>query len=549
MNIAQRFAQSLSELGIERAYGLPGEDHMTLLDALEAAGIEYCTAFNESSAVIMAATDAKLTGRPGIAVLSMAPGVSNGMNGILHAYLEGLPVLVISGIQDSAKLPFVVRQGFDTQEMVRPATKWTTRIPAGADPGALICKAADIAMSDRPGPVYIELPDEVAMSDSPDGTGSQAVSLLRSEIDAAATGARSVRTPPANVMDDFVNQVRRAEHPALIIGGRKHTISATTLTAFANTLRVPTFTTSGQKGALDSRSPYYAGTLLNGNFEGKLLSVADLIITLDFEAYDVYNRPWAYGCPTVAVTSDPLTEWFQPFSQRVLADPEICLDTLTERIGSDGASRFTAQHVKEYKAGLRSALLDDSEEAGISVARAVETALELVDSNTIVCADAGFSKPLIALLSETAERHHFLASNALSTMGFSIPAGIAAARASGGQVMAFMGDGSLLMRATELPIAVNAPVPPVFVAIVDQALSQIGIKQARRKLRTVGVDLPKISCEKLGEGLGIRGADAGTPDEIRAALSTAWDPGAPPLLLGIHVDPSTSQRTFDLLRG
>jgi acetolactate synthase I/II/III large subunit len=550
MKIAQRFAWALSELGITRAYGLPGEDHMTLLHALDAAGIEYCTAFNESSAVIMAATDARLTGRPGVAVLSLAPGVSNGMNGILHAYLEGLPVLVISGQHAANKLPFVVRQGFDTEEMVRPTTKWTTRVPAGADPCQLVCKAADVALGGRPGPVFVELADEVAMAESPDTRGDQAVTLLRSELNAEAAGTRTIRVAAPQMVDELVKRLGEAERPVLILGGRRDTLTHEAARGFADTCRVPTFTTTGQKGALDSRSPYFAGTLLNGNLEGRLLSRADLILTVDFEAYDVYNRPWAYSCPTISVSAEPLAEWFQPFALRVITDPQTCLEELTKRLGTAGSSRFSPQDVQEYRDGLRSDLLDDPVDgSGLSVARAVDTALEYCDEGTIVCADAGFSKPIIALLSDTARRHHFLASNALSTMGFSIPAGIAASRASGGRVMAFMGDGSLLMRATELPIAAMTPVPPVFIAIVDRSLSQIEIKQSRRHLSTVGVRLPPISCEKLGSGLGIRGADAHEPEEICAALADAWSPTAPALLLGIHVDPGTSQRTFDLLRG
>jgi len=434
--------------------------------------------------------------------------------------------------------------------MVRPSTKWTTTVPAGADPGALVCKAADIALSDRPGPVFIELPDEVATTESPESSDDRPVALLRSELDAQATGTKSVLTPAPSVMDDLVNRLRAAEHPVLILGGRKDTLSGDAVAAFSDTCRVPAFTTSGQKGALNSDRPYFAGTLLNGNLEGQMLSTADLILTVDFEAYDVYNRPWEYSAPTISISSGPLNEWFQPFSLRVVADPQTCLEELTRRVGTDGSSNVKPDDVQAYRDSLRNALLDDPDDgSGLSVARAVDTALSSCDDDTIVCADAGFSKPLIALLSETAKRHHFLASNALSTMGFSIPAGIAAGRATGDRVMAFMGDGSLLMRATELPIARTSPVPPVFVAIVDQSLSQIEIKQVRRNLRTVGVGLPKISCQQLGEGLGIRGVDASTSEEIRDALSDAWDPEKPPLLLGIHVDPATSQRTFDLLRG
>lgn len=520
---------------------------MTLLDELAKVGIEYHTAFNESSAVIMAATDALLTGRPGVAILSLAPGVSNGMNGILHAYMEGAPVVVVSGQHAANKLPFVVRQGFDVEQMVRPATKWTTRVPANADPAALICKAVDVAMADRPGPVYVELSDEVAMSSAPDSAGGSAVALLKQELSDREAGARSTLVAPAAQIEGLAERLRSAERPALVVGGREE-VSTQAISAFAETCRVPVFTTSGQKGALSSSNPYFAGTLLNGNLEARLLGEADLIITVNFEAYDVYNRPWAYSCPTVAVTSRPLLEWFQPFDLRVMCDPATCLEELTARVAGDGASQFTRDDVRTYRDGVRDTLLVGGEDTGVSVARAVETVLQHCDDNTVVAADAGFSKPLVALLSDTAQRGNFLASNALSTMGFAVPAAIAASHATHKRVLAFMGDGSLLMRATELAAASAAPVAPVFVVIVDRSLSQIEIKQKRRELTTVGVELPEISCESLAAALGIRGVDVDTADGIDKALTDAWQ-GDSPMLIGIRVDVSASQQTYDALRG
>ena len=85
INVVNRFAELLKSYGIDRAYGLPGEDHMPMLAALEAAGITYITASNESSAVIMASTDALISGKPGVAIVSMATGVSNAVNGVVHA--------------------------------------------------------------------------------------------------------------------------------------------------------------------------------------------------------------------------------------------------------------------------------------------------------------------------------------------------------------------------------------------------------------------------------------------------------------------------------
>jgi len=183
----------------------------------------------------------------------------------------------------------------------------------------------------------------------------------------------------------------------------------------------------------------------------------------------------------------------------------------------------------------------------MSVAHAVDAALSVLPRDGYLVADAGFGKPLVAMLSEPALPDRFLASNALSTMGYSIPAALAAGRAGAGPVLAFLGDGSLLMRATELAVSPPTGTHTVLVAIMDRCLSQIGIKQERRNLATVGVSLPAVSCADLGHALGIRAVDVTDPAELSGAVRAGLDGGGP-LLVGAVVDVSVSPVIFEQLR-
>jgi acetolactate synthase-1/2/3 large subunit len=165
-----------------------------------------------------------------------------------------------------------------------------------------------------------------------------------------------------------------------------------------------------------------------------------------------------------------------------------------------------------------------------------------------VTADAGFSKPLIVMLADLTEPDRFYASNALSTMGYSIPAAVALRRATGQPVLSFMGDGSLLMRATELMVSAGDGIPAVFVAMMDRSLTQIEVKQERRSLAEVGVALPPVMCAKLADAFDIDGVDVSTADDLRAAIAKGLQ-GDRPMLIGAHVDPEPSRVLFDLLRG
>lgn len=542
--VVYRFAEVLKSYGIDRAYGLPGEDHMPLLEAFEAVGIKYLTASNESSAVIMAATDSLISGVPGIAVVSMATGVSNSINGVLHAYMEGAPVLLLSGRWTAAREDLVVRQGYDPEQLVRPCTKWTVTLRTANDPSVLLTKAIDIATSDRPGPVYIELPDEI---------GEAEVSNIDNEIMAPLKERLKDYTAiPKNVMlsdsvlDAIVGKLSKAKRPAVVLGGRSHSVSRETLAAFAETFKTVVFTTPGQKGVLNESNPWFAGSFLNGNPELAILDKADFILALNPECFDILNRKWPAMQHTEVVTTLSLNEWVIPFPHRHIGSPEAALLSIAKR-GQGSASEWTAEEIIEYRANLRKTLLGTPGEK-MSVVEAVNAALAGTPENVRITADAGFSKPLITILSNSSGPRHFMASNSLSTMGFGIPSAIGATMADTDPVIGFMGDGSLLMRASELVVTRYSKRKPVFVAIMDQSLSQIEIKQERRGLDEVGIELPPMSCKQIGEAFGCQGVDVYDVASLEKAVRDAFA-GNECVLIGAHVDGADSRRLFDIMRG
>lgn len=542
MIIIDQVAEILRGLGIRRVYGLPGEDHMALLDSFAKAGLEYSTAFNESAAVIMAATEAQLTGLPGVAVLSLAPGVSNGVNGLLNTFLDEVPLLVISGQHPADRLPFTVRQGFNVERLISPCTKWQVRLTAGMDVPAVVGKAVDEALSGRPGPVYLEIQDGVATSPSTSDEAAGAAAVARLT---ARWSGRPAAAPDADVVNDLAARLADAKRPVLVLGGRRRRVTPTQAAAFSEAFRVPVFTSSRQKGVLAGTARYFAGTFLNGSLERRLLGDSDLVVMVDPEAFDYYNRPWCFDAPAVAITDGAFTEWMNPFAAQMIAEPGPVLDALAARGG--GASQWCPEDVAAYKQALREALLPPAA-TSFSVAHAVEAALAAWPRDGYLTADAGFGKPLVAMLSEPDLPDRYLASNALSTMGYSIPAAVAARRAGAKPVLSFLGDGSLLMRATELMVGADGGVPGVFVAIMDRALTQIEVKQERRHLRTVGARLPELSCGKLAAAFGIDGADVDSAEELTATVAKGFQ-GDRPMLIGAYIDPAPSRTLFELLRG
>lgn len=539
--VAERVVSVLAELGTPSVHGLPGEDHLSLLDALGAAELPYHPAINESSAVIMAATEAAVCGTCGVALVSLAPGASNAVNGLAHAYAEQLPVVVISGRQGAREKPFVVRQGQPPGDVVRPVVKWSAAVSTNDDPASLLLKAIAVAGTEPRGPVYLEIPEEWARQEI---AGAPLADSRR-----ASGGVRS----PAPLLDQVEALRERlvsAVRPCLIVGASPADPPhfGSVVEKFARRFRCPIFVTPRRIGSVDPAHELFGGVFLNSNLETGVLGRSDLVLALSIDGIDIYNTPWRYP-QTVAVAWRRDVSALYSFEDEIETSPcELLEALLATQDGEAPRSEWTPDEIARYRSDGRRAVFSAEAEC-FGVPSALDALLTAMPTGTTVVADAGFSKPL--LLTTGAERMtgRFLASNGLSTMGFALPAGIACARSDDRPVLALMGDGSALMRITELVHTDDLRAPLVVAIVADRSLTQIRVKQARQRFRTVGVALPHVDWPALAGALGVRAMS--TAHDRESLLSAAQDAfrtqGA--TVIGIHVEMDSAPAIFELLRG
>src|SRR5438477_4231775 len=158
--VAGDFARVLRAAGVQRMYGLPGEYHLRILDAIAAEGLTYVAAREESGAVLMAATEAQAGVLPGVVLVTIAPGVTNAINGIAHAWLDRVPLLVVTGQHSPERAPLILRQSLDNHRLVDGLTKWT--VTASGRIHQVLARALETALAPPAGPVLLELRDDVA---------------------------------------------------------------------------------------------------------------------------------------------------------------------------------------------------------------------------------------------------------------------------------------------------------------------------------------------------------------------------------------------------
>ena len=456
-SVAEAVARGLAARGVERVYGLPGEDHMLILSALASEGIAYVGARCENAACIMACAESQASGRTGVALVTMAPGITNAINGIANAFLDQVPLIVLCGQHPAERQSTAIRQYLDNAKVTAGVTKATFAATSSINHD--LARAFAIAESVAPGPVLLEVRDEIARSDASDDLERW-------------LGATTEAMGEPSVPVDLAVRLGAAERPVLIIGshGRYPDIAASVST-LATRLRAPVFVTQSAIGRVRT-DPWLAGTFLNGNREQQLLGEADAILGIDLRPNEIYNRQWAYA-PISAICSTRLEDTYFPIDQRLVGSVGSLLASLDAELAKlPVQSKWDAADVANYRANLERLFFAESDTSTLTIPEAIRCVRETLPDDALVVADAGFGKPILAYLWSAETAPTFFASSGLSTMGYAIPAsiGVRLAVTEERKLVAFMGDGSLLMRASEISVAAELGLQCIYVAWMDSAL-------------------------------------------------------------------------------
>jgi acetolactate synthase-1/2/3 large subunit len=537
--IAAAAAEHLRALGVERLYGVPGEDHMRLLDAAQDAGLRYVLAREETSACLMATVEAQATGRLGAAAVTLAPGVTNAINGIANAWLDRTPLLVFAGQHPADRYPLIVRQKLDSQALVREVTRWQVTLTPRVH--QVLARAASLAAGDPPGPVFVELPDDVAQRDAEDDLAPWAPRTAEGSIGGVMT------VPPSWQVERLAELLQGASRPVVLVGGRYPDAGErAAIRQVVEDYRCVALTSPTAKGVLPPDCPWFAGTFLCSNLEEPLLQQADCILAIGLDANDHFNRPWPATAPTILLERAPLGQGTFPVDLSVRGDPGTVLAALA---GRTGRSEWTPEDVRRHRSEVRRALLGEGPPAGLTQAAVVEHLSARLPHETLLAVDAGFGKPLTSLLWESREHPAYFASHGLSTMGFGIPAANALQLAQPDRpVLALLGDGSLLMRAAEIGVAGELGLAPIFLVWLEGRMGQIAVKQERLGLAEVGADFQVPRMETLADAFGAWGTEVDTLAGLDAALDRGLG-ASQPTLIGVRYDQSERRRLFELLRG
>jgi acetolactate synthase-1/2/3 large subunit len=533
--VVELIAGMLKREGVQYIFGIPGGGGtIDLLDAAEQAGIRFVLNTHETAAAMMGCVVGELTGVPGVVATAIAPGVTNVANGVAYAYVDRSPLLVLSDNYPWGVVQVVLRQVLNSRQVFQGITKWTASLSAEWAHETLL-RAWRTMLEDRPGPVQLDIPDDVSLkpvADKPLAPGCKQVM------------ARLYAQEPAG-FDRAVARIRAAKTPAIIAGmGVRWDRAYPQLKTFAERIGAPVFCTPKAKGALPENHPYSAGVFIGGKLELDILGKADLIIGVGLDPADMLAKPWKYSQPMVVVDRVPnFNEIFHAEMELVGNIAEI-LSMLAEALPAD--RKWDEKAAPAYRQKVYDALALPA--SGLAPFRVSDLTRELTAEDAILTLDVGAAKLLLSQIWRPYRPNSVLMSNPLGTMGFAVPSAIAAKLVyPERQVVSLCGDGGFAMRMAELQTAMHLGVNPVIVVLNDRALSQIRIKQVKKKLAVVGTEFQGPNYLKIAEAFGGQGVSVGTEAEYAAALKAALV-AKTFTLIEARIDASRYADQFDAIR-
>jgi len=466
--VAALLVACLENEGVELIFGLPGEENLHMIDAIEDSPIRFITTRDERGAAFMADTYGALTGKAGVCLATLGPGALNLILGVANAQLDSHPLVAIMAQAGLHRLYKESHQVVDLVALYRPVTKWGDMITLRDAAPEMVRKAFKQAQTERPGSTFIVVPEDVAEQ--------------LTDAEPLKVNVPRDASPSEDQVHRAAHELARARHPVVLAGAgvaRDHAVGA--LLRFSEHLGIPVATTFQGKGAFPDDHPNALGTIgfMVKDYANFGFDEADVVVAIGYDIVEYAPSRW-----------NPARDKRIIHVHRTVAEVDEHYPLEVGLQGSIGealdaiADASSAHPVVSEVPPVRDHLREEWERGAaddrfpVAPARIVHDIRAAMGREDIVLCDTGAAKMWMARLYPTYEPNTCLLSNGLATMAFALPGAIAAKLIHPERrVLAVMGDGAFLMSAAELETAVRERVPLTVLVWVDGGYGLIGWKQ------------------------------------------------------------------------
>ena len=512
---------ALENEGVEFIFGVPGEENLDVVESLRKSRITLVVTRHEQTAAFMAATHGRLTGRPGVCISTLGPGALNLLTGAAYAYLGAMPMIMLTGqkgIMTSRQARF---QLVDMIATMHPLTKSTRQIVSPGSIPTLVRDAFRMATEERPGPVHLELPEDIAGEEVPDHP---------------MVSPHPIEQPvaPPSALDRAAEMILKAERPLVMLGAASSRPRLTAeLTGFVASTQIPFFNTQMGKGTVAGGHDLYLGTaaLSERDYVHEAIDQADLIIAI---GHDTIEKPPFLMGPDgplvihISYTPANVEQVYFPHAELV-GDVGPNLALLADRLEGKLTKASALAHLRER---IFRRIADRATVGGFPPIpqRIVNDVRQVMPEDGIVALDNGMYKVWFARNYRTWMPNTVLLDNALATMGAGLPSAMMAVMLyPDRRVLAVCGDGGFMMNSQELETAVRLKLNLVILVLDDNGYGMIRWKQAVDKFPDWGLTFNNPDFVKYAEAYGAKGSRVEATEDLVPVLEAAFKGG------GVHL--------------
>lgn len=547
MKASDLFVKCLEEEGVERIFGVPGEENADVMISLNDSKIDFVLCRHEQAAAFAADAYGRLTGKAGVCLATLGPGATNLVTGLADANMDRAPVVAIIGQGSTKRLHKESHQNMDSVAMLRPISKWSQSILSADNITEVVRKAFKVAVAEKPGVTVIELPEDLAKLD----VGDTPLTPVK------------VRRPAADhkAIAQAVDLIGKASNPIILAGnGAIRKRAAAQLSRLVQKTGIGVVNTFMGKGAVSMHDEHclYTMGLGSGDYNNLAFDDADLVISCGYDLVEYSPSAWnrknqeTKKIIHIDFWEAEVDKDYQP-DVEVVGDLADALWQLNEAINQKFEGKLPLFDVKE-RLDLREKLTQDfaAEKDDTSVPVKPQKILwdvrQVLGDEDILLSDVGAHKMWISRYFQCVEPNTCLISNGFCTMGFAMPGSIGAKVAfPERRVLSISGDAGFMMNVQDLETAVRRKLNIVAMVWEDGEYGLIKWKQQNGfdgKHSDLAFNNPDF--EVLAESFGMWGKKVTSTDQIVPFLEEAFSQEGP-ALISVPVDYSENMKLSDRL--
>jgi acetolactate synthase-1/2/3 large subunit len=529
MKASDLFVRCLEAEGVERIFGVPGEENADLMMSLEDSSIEFILCRHEQAAAFMADGYGRMTGKAAVCLATLGPGATNLVTGLADANMDRAPVVAIVGQGSTRRLHKESHQNMDTIELLKPISKWAFSVHRGAAIPEMVRKAFKIAEQEKPGVTVLELPEDIA----------------KEQVENVPITPRKTRRAAADykAVQEAVDLIANAENPVILSGnGAIRKRAAKQLRRLARKTGIAVINTFMGKGAMprDDKHCLFTIGLQQRDHANAALDAADVVIAVGYDLVEYAPSHWNQrgGKKIIHIDFMPAeVDEDYDVDVEVVADVADALWQINERLNDEFGDSLPLFDINKRQ-NLRNTILEDlnAENDDTSFPMKPQTILNVVREfmrpDDILLSDVGAHKMWVSRYYQCDEANTCLISNGFCSMGFAFPAGIGAKYAfPDRRVLSVCGDAGFMMNVQDFETAVRKKVNVVALIWLDGEYGLIKWKQQNQfdgKHSDLAFHNPDF--EMLAHAFGGWGRRLTSPDQLTGALEEAFAQEGPAII-------------------